>query len=388
MNTQLTKHILTLLAFVSSAFAPAIGQHSEFYGMSSSGGEFSAGTIFKTNGNGDSMQMLYNFPCYDGVYPASSLCKASNGKFYGVTVYGANDYGVLFEWDPVSNTFIKKLNFNGVERGQEPFSSLLQAKNGKLYGMTYSGGLNNYGVLFEWDPSTGIYVKKLDFAGVDNGSRPQGSLMQADNGKIFGMTTNGGINDCGVLFEWDPVNNIFTKRLDFSAGESGCFPMGSLIQADNGKLYGMTSGGGAYDCGVLFEWNPALNSFIKKIDFNDEIGSHPLGSLIKANNGILYGTALYGGVNNNGVLFEWNSATDTFIKKLDFNRTENVSTPMGSLVQAANGKFYGIAGAGQFTPSGGAIFEWDSTTNICTTKHGFQQAGRRNCSGWISSTGR
>jgi len=47
----------------------------------------------------------------------------------------------------------------------------MQASNGKLYGMTSSGGSNNSGVLFEFDPATGTYTKKLDFDG-SNGSRP------------------------------------------------------------------------------------------------------------------------------------------------------------------------------------------------------------------------
>jgi len=40
---------------------------------------------------------------------------------------------------------------------------MMLSSGGKFYGMTMSGGVNNMGVLFEFNPATGLYVKKFDF---------------------------------------------------------------------------------------------------------------------------------------------------------------------------------------------------------------------------------
>ena len=42
--------------------------------------------------------------------------------------------------------------------------------------MTLNGGINSVGVIFEWDPATNIYLKKSDF-NVSNGDNPNGDLI-------------------------------------------------------------------------------------------------------------------------------------------------------------------------------------------------------------------
>ena len=47
----------------------------------------------------------------------------------------------------------------------------MQAGDGKLYGMTYQGGTNGMGVIFSFDPATSTYARLIDYDGT-NGSRP------------------------------------------------------------------------------------------------------------------------------------------------------------------------------------------------------------------------
>ena len=112
----------------------------------------------------------------------------------------------------------------------------MQANNGKLYGMTSGGGTNNSGVLFEYDPETGIYTKKVNFDGTNTGSSPQGSLMQASNGKLYGMTSDGGTNYRGVIFEYNPETNTYTKKLDFNDTNGSRPEYTSLIEICPEKL--------------------------------------------------------------------------------------------------------------------------------------------------------
>src|SRR5436190_4752740 len=121
----------------------------------------------------------------------------------------------------------------------------LTAYNGKLYGMTIIGGINQTGVIFEFDPTITTYTKKYDFDSF-NGNNPFGNLSFYQ-GKFYGMTSAGGANNMGVIFEWDPATNIYIKKYDFDAVNGGS--KNFLIH--NGKFYGMANG--------IFEWDPATN---------------------------------------------------------------------------------------------------------------------------------
>ena len=103
--------------------------------------------------------------------------------------------------------------------------------------------------------------------------------------ELWGMTQNGGANYLGVIFKIDTVNNTYTKVFDFDGTQNGEYPTGSLLQASNELVYGLASEGGANDFGVLFEYNCDSNTFTKKIDFDGvNNGKHPLGDLIQASN--------------------------------------------------------------------------------------------------------
>jgi geranylgeranyl pyrophosphate synthase len=40
------------------------------------------------------------------------------------------------------------------------------------------------------------------FSGATNGSSTQGSLLLASDGKLYGLTLTGGTNNLGILFQW------------------------------------------------------------------------------------------------------------------------------------------------------------------------------------------
>ena len=145
-------------------------------------------------------------------------------------------------------------DFGANKNGSNISARLIRSKNGKFYGMTNDGGDSSAGVIFSFDPKTSNYttLKDLDFL---NGSHPYGSLLQANDGKLYGMTTFGGESpvffanwsELGVIFSFDPGSSKYTKLMDLSDydGYAGGRPYGSLIQANDGKLYGMTSGNGS-----------------------------------------------------------------------------------------------------------------------------------------------
>lgn len=152
---------------------------------------------------------------------------------------GPNQSGTIFKFKPAENvlTVAKAFSF-GVDNGRNPSGSLVQATNGKLYGMTQVGGSEGEGIIFSFVPSDSSLTKLKDF-GVTDGSGPYGSLVQATDGKLYGMTRSGGSSNAGVIFSYDPFTFTYTKLKDFD-NTNGAYPYGSLIQATDGKLYGMT----------------------------------------------------------------------------------------------------------------------------------------------------
>ena len=192
----------------------------KLWGMTSQGGSDGIGIIFKTNadGSGQTVQSEFNVTSpAKGALPNGSLIQAANGKLYGTTASGgAFTFGVLYEYNPASGTFSRLLDFDGPTKGSGPNGSLVLV-NGKLYGLTNTGGANYEGTLFEYDISSSAFIKKIDFGGATNGSNPYGSLCLASNGKLYGMTQAGGLNNKGALFEFDPGTSIFTKKYDFAA---------------------------------------------------------------------------------------------------------------------------------------------------------------------------
>ncbi|MEI6898491.1 MAG: choice-of-anchor tandem repeat GloVer-containing protein [Bacteroidota bacterium] len=293
-------------------------------------------------------------------------------------------YGVLFEYTPATGAYIIKHEFTGLN-GSLPYGSLIEVSPGILYGMTSEGGADwatadpgpanvGYGVIFKYSISSGTYLKVFDFDGADHGSAPKGSLMMASDGKLYGMTKTGGEWGGGCIFDFDPNGKgaPCTRRYSFWSPYDGSIPFGDLVQSGN-KLYGLTSIGGGYvepaggNGGTLFEFDitppepPAPVIIVVKSKFDNTIlenGYYPYGSLVLAN-GKLYGMTYQGGIAPyyGGVLFEYDIAAGTRTKKVDFDQTTNGGYPLGSLMMASNGKMYGMTSDGA-TGQGGVIFDY------------------------------
>jgi uncharacterized repeat protein (TIGR03803 family) len=335
----------------------------QIFGLNQAGGE-QFGTIIGFPAGSTSITNQYTLQGDCGESPDALGVIEASGKLYGMTRQGGTTReGIIFEYDLTTGTYLKKFDFGGVN-GSGPVGSLLLASNNKLYGLTNNGGTNGKGVLFEFDPAAGIYVKKIDF--IDSiGKNPGGSLVEATNGKLYGMTFSGGINNLGVIFEYDFTTNVFTKKFDMTS-VSGSGAQGSLTEAFNGKLYGMLRMGGANSAGTLFEYDYTANVFTKKIDFLTATGAAPYGSLMASSNNKLYGMCSGGGTGNFGVVFEFDIATQIYTKLMDFSPGLGFG-PMGSLCEGVNGKLYGMTNAGGLNNKG-TIFEYDTNANSCLDK--------------------
>ena len=357
-----------LIGFIS---LNSIAQTHELWGITGGGG---TAVFYKTDANGDNVQIVYTIPEVAlGKTPKGKLFQADNGKLYGTLSQGGDgndNLGVLFEYDIKDSVYTVLVDFEG-GNGNRPEGDVIQATNGKLYGMTYLGGTSGHGIIFEYDLTTSTYEVVWEL-NENDGYNPFGSLIQADDDFLYGMTSSGkpGISYFGTLFKYDIANDTLIVLHNFEAS-TGKVPQGSLIQVSNGKLYGMTKGGGANSYGVIFEYNITDNTYTSKQSFNNTNGAYPTGSLIEAADGNLYGETVYGGTENVGTLFQYNIEADTLIKKVDIRNEIEGKHPQDCLLEASNGKMYGVTYMGG--ADAGAMFEFDSADNSSIKK--FNYAG-------------
>jgi uncharacterized repeat protein (TIGR03803 family) len=371
MKKLLSTLSLLILTLGLAPFNSMAQSQTELWGMTNEGGN-GMGVIFNTDANGNNQEVMHMFLENPGVNPQGTLCQASNGKFYGTTwLGGLRNMGLIFEYDPVTNIYKKIVDFTGTESGSNPAGSLIKAINGKLYGMTTNGGINNMGVLFEFDPTSYLFIKKYDFDGANHGCYPLGSLLEASNAKLYAITWRGGVNDKGVLFEFDLTTGTCEKKIDFDGVAMGSKPQGNLIQAMNGKLYGTTFEGGLNDAGVFFEYDYSSNSYKKLHEFNwTKTGANPMEGLIQSGNGKIYGTTTFGGAYDNGVFFEYDISVDTLIKRFDFDGASTGRVPYGRLMQSTGGGIWGMTvGGGE--NGAGVIYEYDLSGSIFNKKYDF-----------------
>ncbi len=360
---QIFKTVTLVLAFFLVVMNADVNAQI-LYGMTHDGGSYNLGTLFHYNTLTGITSVDFNFDSTHGANPFGGLMQASNGKLYGMTYNGGSiNEGVLFEFNVATGLLRVVANFT-YGNGESPWGSLIQASNGLLYGMAIQSGPGGTGDIFSYNTVTDTLIKLYNL-NYDDGINPRGNLCQATNGKLYGLICNAGNNNWGTMFDFDIPSSTFTKVLDFTATNGGN-PLGGLVQASNGKLYGMTTNGGNVSKGVVFEYNTTTNVQTVDINLNALTGDGPYGNLIQASNGKLYGLATAGGTHNYGTLFEFNTATDSLHVDVTFDSTTNGGRPMGSLFQASNGKMYGMTILGG-THNLGTLFEFDPSTNHLAT---------------------
>ena len=342
----------------------------QLWGIAAAGGVVgNNGLIFRVNGDGTDDTVLQSFNYTNGSIPTGGLTIATDGKLYGLTANGGtNNGGVIFNIDPSTGLYTVVFNFDSIN-GFVPITNLILASDQRLYGITGYGASNGNGGIFSFDIDSNIYTRVFDFS--DSTGRLSGNLMQSGNGKLYAMTGQGGLYNGGLLYSLDIFNHQFARLVNFS-DTLGISPWGSLIEAKDGKLYGTTSLSPFYGRGTIFSYDP-VDSIYKVIHYfanTSQSGWSPMGSLVQANNGKLYGmTELGGSQPNNGTIFSYDLDSNTYTTVFDFS-CGGYNEGMNSLILGSDGKLYGMAsGCGNF--GDGNIFYINTDSNTYTEIHSF-----------------
>jgi len=317
---------------------------------------------------------LHSFGGTDGKYTTAGLAQAVNGNFYGITYEGGvNGDGTVFKITP-GGTLTTLHSFDSTD-GANPSAGLVLATNGDLYGTTYKGGANQYGTVFKITPS-GTLTTLHSFDNTD-GANPIGTLIQAADGNFYGITYQGGANSQGTVFKMTPSGTLTTiySLCSIAGCMDGYAANAGLIQATDGNLYGTTNGGGINGGGTVFKITlggtlTTLYNFCALSDCTD--GYDPIGGVVQAANGNFYGTTFGGGVNSLGTVFKM-SPGGTLTTLYNFCSTSGCTdgySPYSELVQATNGNLYGTTYEGGASGNYGTVFEITPSGTL-TTLHSF-----------------
>lgn len=281
------------------------------YSGTTSGAQF--GTIFKLTTSG-TLTTLYTFgsSANTGSYPQPALVQGSDGSFYGVAPGGGSSSTPGFVYKITSagslTTLYTFCNATNCTDGYEPTGTLVQGTDGNFYGVTYWGGsgVSASGTVFRISSSgsfTSLYsFCKTQSSDCTDGTNPQGGLVQAADGNLYGSTVNGGgftgVVDGGTFFRITPSGTLTTLVDGFFCAGTGCYPSNTFTLGSDGNLYSVFNNGGnegPYILGGTFYELTTTGGFQVLYNFcsqaNCADGEIPVGSPIQGNDGNFYGTA-------------------------------------------------------------------------------------------------
>jgi|HubBroStandDraft_5_1064220.scaffolds.fasta_scaffold67072_2 uncharacterized repeat protein (TIGR03803 family) len=256
------------------------------YGIAAEGGAANKGVVYELSPvtgpgrKGWTEKVLYNFcsaaNCADGALPTNGLTYSgaqSGAPYDGTTpLYGtaagggAVDGGVVFSLKPMENgnwteTVLHDFCASGTcHDGEGPVASgaLAVDTSGNIFGATYNGGDNDFGVIYEvsfshhkWRETT-LYSfcslpSCIDGKGTANMILdPAGNLYGMSDAALFRLIPDGRHSTFEVLHQFCSQPNC----------TDGAQPQGNVVMDASGSVYGATTTGGAHQQGTVFKLTP------------------------------------------------------------------------------------------------------------------------------------
>ena len=148
-------------------------------------------------------------------------------------------------------------------------------------------------------PPAFAVVKAFDDAGYNP------FVTRGRDGIFYGVTSMGGGYNGGAVFKINPDGTGYEELRTFHETPSDAFNPTSIIEGSDGLLYGTANfGGGSSSTGVIFRLAKDGSNYTDLRPFTTSTEGLSPNTLMEGADGLLYGTALTGGVNNSGVIFK------------------------------------------------------------------------------------
>jgi uncharacterized repeat protein (TIGR03803 family) len=166
---------------------------------------------------------------------------------------------MLLHHPTTAQVFTTLVNLNGANGATPMYMTMIEANDGNLYGTTIAGGANDYGVLFQLTLSGQLKIvySFCSRAHCSDGEQPYGGVIQGTDGNLYGTTAYGG-------FRFHPFGTVFKATLSgqltvlhmFCAGgpvrghcTDGSLPLDAPVEGQNGQFYLTTNGSLPMDSG-------------------------------------------------------------------------------------------------------------------------------------------
>lgn len=311
----------------------------------------------------------------DGAGPPAGLTIDQGGHLFGTTAAGGRGNGTVFEMKRAGSgwTFASLYSFLGGDDGETPEARVMLSPNGILYGTTAHGGggslcVGGCGTVFNLRPPARICNRSscpwmetvlYRFRGtrVNDGYSPQGDLLFDQSGDVYGVTSGGGQQSKGIVYELAFAGGSWTENVlyNFAGGNDGEWPTSGMATNSAGLLYGATPDGGQYNAGVIYQLTSPGGAESVIHAFNPTTdGRAPTGVIADAS-GNLYGGTTYQGQFDGGTVFELSPSNGNWTFSVLFQNPDGGCGIEGPLTMDSAGNLYGVTCNNVFrlAPSGG-----------------------------------
>ena len=325
----------------------------------------------------------------DGGSPESALTMDSGGHLYGTALKGADGYGTVYKMTDEHGSwlFTNIYNFqgdSGNNDGAGPIAKVVIGPNGSLYGTTVAGGGDpngncadygyfGCGTVYNLQPPQSVCksvscpwheTQLLQMVNGPGGIYPFGAVAFDHAGDIYGTTNLG--SGLGTVYELTHSSGGWAASTLVSfTGSNGGEPYDTLVLDSSGNLYGTAVGGGANGYGVVFELSPTESGWTETIlhSFTNTDGNKPYGGLIFDSAGNLYGATSSGGSGNGGTVFELSPSGGSWQFNVLYNLAGTYEFgPQDSLTMDSAANLYGTT-LGGGANSLGTVFKLTHSGN-------------------------
>lgn len=315
---------------------------------------------------------LYQFgQSLNGFRPRYGLIRGSDSKLYGVTLIGGTTgNGIVYSMNENGSGFFKVHEFADNE-GYEPSGKLLEASDGKLYGVCHYGGATNTGTIYRVDKNGNNFQVIYDFQNFAEGYRPRGHLVEDENGVLYGVVSQAG-GDLGAVYRINKNGTGYTVLTTLPTSSIHSPFAGLYLHGE--YLYGTCTYGGPENKGGVFRIKRNGDHFqVLHVFSGVSDGVNPFTTLHLATNGKLYGTTTNGGANGYGTVFSLDTTGSNYSILRSFNDNVDGSYPQDGLIQASDGLIYGTTS--MFPGAGGSIFKMNLDGSGFSTVLSFDHSG-------------
>jgi len=227
-------------------------------------------------------------------------------------------------------------------------------------------------MLFAWGSTAHAarVEKTIHFFWSPVGYAPNGLLLSS-SGTLYGVTTYGGAYNRGLVYELTESRGVWKETVlySFAGGADGGYPNGPLVMDEAGNLYGTALQGGTQNYGVVFELSPSGGTWVENVLHNFtrlSDGGLPFGGVVFDAAGNLYGTASTGGTarcqnpyGSCGLVFQLSLSDNGWTEQVlhSFTGLDDGGDPEYGVILDSSGNIYGTAMGGGGENGAGVVFE-------------------------------